>query len=70
MLANPFNRPVAFRFYFPKWESGYTVGAKHFADALQEVTLFLAQCGITDPGPMELFINGEPASAAYAAQAA
>lgn len=73
--ANPFNRPIAFRFYFRNWKSGYTAYARHFSDALAEVTEHLSHCGPNpNHGPIDLFINGKPASEstqnAEAAQAA
>lgn len=67
MTANPFSRPIAFRFYFRNWMSGYTVYASHFADALSEVTEFVSHTGVSDPGPIDLYINGQSASLAQAA---
>jgi hypothetical protein len=70
MPANPFNRQIAFRFFFPRLNSGYTAYAHKFRDALNEATEFFAACRIPgDLGPCVLYINGEPASMP-AAQAA
>lgn len=52
-----FRRDVI-RFYFHKWQSGYTADAHTVAGAMAEVSEFLAGCGITDPGPFDVYVNG------------